>query len=115
MAIDVNLDGAGRRLLADADAVSSASKESIGSDAIIMSSCSGACRGDWDGDVPRVEGVSMASKWRQWVECMLYIQGVCVAFLHCKLRDLVGVAHLGLFSVLYRCVTLVVLCEDVDC
>jgi hypothetical protein len=41
------------------------SEESDGLDAIAASSCSGACGGDWDGDAPRVEGVSMTGKWRQ--------------------------------------------------
>jgi hypothetical protein len=46
-------------------AASCASEESVGSDAIVASSCGGACGGDWDGDAPRAEGVSNTSKWRQ--------------------------------------------------
>jgi len=46
-------------------AASWASEESVGSDTIVASSCGGACGGDWDGDAPRTEGVSMIGKWRQ--------------------------------------------------
>jgi hypothetical protein len=47
------------------DAESWASEESVGSDAIVASSCGGTCGGDWDGDAPGEEGVSMIGKWRQ--------------------------------------------------
>jgi len=46
-------------------AASCASEESVGSDAIVASSYGGACGGDWDGDAPRAEEVSMIGKWRQ--------------------------------------------------
>jgi hypothetical protein len=39
---DVDLDGTGRKSLADADVVSWVSKESMGSDVIVASLCSGA-------------------------------------------------------------------------
>ena len=84
MAADVDSDGAGTRSLADADAASWASEESVGSDAIVASSCGGACGADWDGDAPRAEGVSRASKWWQDGRSA-YIQSVCVAFLRCEL------------------------------
>ena len=84
MAADVDSDVAGTRSLADADAASWASEESVGSDAIVASLCSGACGGDWDGDAPRAEGISMAGEWRQDGRSA-YIQSVCVAFLRCEL------------------------------
>jgi hypothetical protein len=39
--------------LADAEAASWASEERVGSDAIVASSCGGACGGDWDRDTRR--------------------------------------------------------------
>ena len=44
------------------DAESWASEESVGSDAIVASSCGGTCGGDWDGDAPGEEGVSMQDR-----------------------------------------------------
>jgi hypothetical protein len=58
----VDSDSAEMRSLADVDAGSCASEESVGSDAIIASSCGGTCGGDWDGDAPRAEGVLMIGK-----------------------------------------------------
>ena len=54
MAADVDSDGVDKTSLADADAASWAREESVGSDAIVASSCGGACRGDWDWDLRRV-------------------------------------------------------------
>ena len=65
VAADVDSDGAGTRPLLDADGESWASEESVGSDAVVASSCGGACGEDWDGDAPGAEGVSLIGKWRQ--------------------------------------------------
>lgn len=80
-----------RTSLADTDAASWASEESVGSDAIVASSCGGACGGDWDRDTRRVcwdvrphEGVDDQSVLGLEGGEM-YIQNVCVAVLHCEL------------------------------
>jgi len=59
VAADVDSDGAGTRPLLDADAESWASEESVGSDAVVASSCWWGVWGDWDEDAPGEEGVSM--------------------------------------------------------
>jgi hypothetical protein len=60
-------------------AASWASEESVGSDTIVASSCGGVCGGDWDGDAPRAEGVSMIGKWRQDGQSLFFpdYYGVC--------------------------------------
>jgi len=64
-AADVDSDGADMRSLVDVHAESWTSEESVGSGTIATFSCGGTCGENWDGDVPRAEGVSMIGKWRQ--------------------------------------------------
>ena len=65
----------------------------MGSDAIVASSCGGACGGDWDSDSRRAgwvvaphEGVDVDDQSVLGLEGgETYIQNVCVAVLRCEL------------------------------
>ena len=64
-----------------------ASEESVGSDAVVASSCGGACGEDWDGDAPGAEGVSLIGKWRQDRRSAAHgdIESIYFGFLRCEL------------------------------